>query len=119
MPGALNDKQKEFLSEVYKGNRRMVELVNALLNVSRMELGTFVVEPEPTDVVALTRSVVDEQNCRLKRKNKIGENMLKICPCSMLIQNFAHGIQNLLSNAVKYTPDKGKVGLDIRVTKRR
>lgn len=43
--GQLNEKQKKYLNEVYKADRRMVDLVNVLLNVSRLELGMFVVEP--------------------------------------------------------------------------
>jgi len=34
----------------------MVELVNSLLNVSRLELGTFVVEPKPVDIVELAKA---------------------------------------------------------------
>src|SRR3989338_3541207 len=44
--GKFNKEQKKYLNEIYTGNRRMVELVNSLLNVSRLELGTFVIEPE-------------------------------------------------------------------------
>ena len=39
--GEINDDQKSYLQEIYTGNQRMVDLVNALLNVSRLELGTF------------------------------------------------------------------------------
>ena len=39
----------------------MVELVNALLDVSSLELGTFVIEPESTDICKLARNVIHEQ----------------------------------------------------------
>jgi len=66
--GKLNKEQKKYLNEVYRGNQRMVKLVNALLNVSRLELGTFAVNPEPIDMVDLVRSVVDEQKKQIDQK---------------------------------------------------
>ena len=56
--GELNEKQKKYLDEVYRSNQRMVELVNALLNVSSLELGTFAIEPKATDIIKLTKSVI-------------------------------------------------------------
>ena len=118
--GILNNKQKEFLSEVYTGNKRMVELVNALLNVSRMELGTFIVEPEPTDVVKLAQSVADEQKPQIEAKKlKLSEKYSKDLPLFNADPKLLRMVaQNLLSNAVKYTPDKGKVGFDIWLAKK-
>jgi len=118
--GVLNEKQKEFLSEVYTGNKRMVELVNALLNVSRMELGTFVVEPEPTDVALMARSVADEQKPQIEEKKlKLSEKYAKDLPLFNADPKLLRMVmQNLLSNAVKYTPDKGKIGFDVWMAKK-
>jgi signal transduction histidine kinase len=118
--GVLNDKQKKFLSEVYTGNKRMVELVNSLLNVSRMELGTFVVEPEPTDIALLARSVADEQKLQIEEKKlKLSAKYAKDLPLFSADPKLLRMVaQNLLSNAVEYTPDKGKVGFDIWLAKK-
>jgi PAS domain S-box-containing protein len=53
--GKITDEQKEYVEEIYHGNTRMVELVNALLNVSRIELGTLAIEPEPTEIVGIAQ----------------------------------------------------------------
>ena len=118
--GKLNDKQKKYLDEVYKGNQRMVDLVNALLNVSRLELGTFAVNPEPTDVVKLAQGVIDElklqinqQQLKFDERHSAGLPLLNVDP--KLLSMVFH---NLLFNAVKYTPEKGKVSLDLRLVKR-
>ena len=113
--GKVTPKQREYLDEVYRSNQRMVALVNALLNVSRLELGTFVVEPKPTYIVKLARSVIDEQ------KPQIDEKRLQFIPSFEknipLIQAdpklLRMVVQNLLSNAVKYTPEKGKIELSL------
>jgi len=95
-------------------------LVNALLNVSRMELGTFVVEPVPTDVVLLARNVVAEQKPQIEAKKlKLSAKYAKDLPLfNADLKLLRMVFQNLLSNAVKYTPDKGKVGFDIWATKK-
>ncbi len=118
--GEVNQDQKDYLEEIYAGNQRMIELVNALLNVSRLELGTFVANPEKVDVKELAESIIKEIDPQIKEKEhsfkKSYENNLpKIQSDPKLL-----GIifQNFLSNAVKYTPEKGEINLEIRSLKR-
>jgi len=113
--GKLNEGQKKYLEEIYRGNQRMVELVNALLNVSRIELGTFVVEPKLTNIVKLTQSVIEEQKPQINQKKlKFNEqyvdNLPKLNVDPKLLRMV---VQNILSNAVKYTPEGGKIELAI------
>ncbi len=113
--GSITDEQKKFLEEIYTGNQRMVELVNALLNVSRLELGTFVVEPEPTDIVKLAESVIDEQKPQINAlKHRLDVDLVKDLPkISVDPKLFRMVFQNLLSNAVKYTPEGGTITFTI------
>jgi two-component system sensor histidine kinase VicK len=113
--GELNCKQKKYLDEVYRSNRRMVELVNALLDVSSLELGTFVIEPKSTDICKLARDVVHEQRSQIDTKKirfKLSchkENYFMKADPKLLRMV----MQNMLSNSVKYTPIGGKVELSI------
>ncbi|HAO64682.1 TPA: hypothetical protein DCQ44_01740 [Candidatus Taylorbacteria bacterium] len=50
--GKVSADQRRYLGEIYQGTRRMVDLVNTLLDVSRLELGTFVAEPKMTDIIS-------------------------------------------------------------------
>jgi PAS domain S-box-containing protein len=118
--GKVNDKQKKYLNEIYYGNQRMIELVNALLNVSRLELGTFVVEPEPTNIVALIRSVMDEQklaidNKKITFKLHFAEDLPIIEADTKLLRMV---FQNLLSNSIKYTPELGLIELSLYMVKK-
>lgn len=113
--GKLNSDQEKYLNEVYRGNQRMVGLVNALLSVSRMDLGTFVLEPEPTNITELVRGVANEQKPQIDQKKitlfpKFGTNIPLIHTDPKLLRMV---IQNLLSNAVKYTPQKGKIEISL------
>ena len=113
--GKLTKDQNQFVNEIYEGNQRMIGLVNSLLNVSRIDLGTFVIEPEPTNIVEIADSVLEElkpqilkKQMNIKKRYDKGIPIIKADPKLIRII-----FQNLLSNAVKYTPDKGKVILDI------
>ena len=116
--GVLNDEQKDYLKEVEVGNKRMVDLVNSLLNVSRIELGTFAVDPEKIDLINMTDSVIKELEPQIKQKKmkiikKYNEKIGKINLDQKLIRMV---IQNLLTNAIKYTPKEGKVKVEIKKT---
>ena len=109
--GEVTPEQKKYLEEIYNGNQRMVELVNTLLDVSRIELGTFFMESKPTDIVSLARSIIDEQKLYIDEKNiKFSSSFENTVPFIQADPKLLHMvIQNILSNAVKYTPDGGKI----------
>jgi len=111
--GKVTDEQKKYLEEIYQGNQRMVELVNALLNVSRLELGTFAIDPKKIDLIKIAKSAIDELKPQINKKEQniktnIADDLSEVVVDSKLVRII---FQNLLSNAVKYTPEKGKIGL--------
>lgn len=109
--GKLSKKQKDFVDEIYNGNQRMVSLVNALLNVSRIELGTLAIDPKPTDFSAMAESVLGELKKIITEKELVIESKYdNSLPQIDADPNIIRIIfQNLLTNSVKYTPEKGKV----------
>jgi two-component system sensor histidine kinase VicK len=113
--GKLNDQQQKYLDEVYRSNQRMVELVNALLDVASLELGTFVIDPEPTDVCKLMENVIDEQRPEIDtRKLKFSFSCAKNISLMQADPKLLRMVmQNILSNAVKYTPNSGKIDFTI------
>lgn len=113
--GRLSEEQREFTSEIYKGNQRMVDLVNSLLNVSRIELGTLAVDPKPTNLIDQAESVLNEIKPLLaKKKLKIIKNFGKNIPEINLDDKLMRIVwQNLLSNALKYTPVKGQISITV------
>lgn len=115
--GALTTEQEKYLKEVYAGNRRMVDLVNALLNVSRLELGTFIIEPKSTDVLAMVKSVLSEVSSLAREKKiTVDESFASDIPQFLADEKLLRMVfQNLISNAVKYTPVGGNVSLTLGV----
>ena len=113
--GALTDKQREYLQKLAEANHRMIELVNSLLNVSRIDLGTFAVEPTPIDFASIGRSVLSELESQVQAKHleltvNHDPNLPSISADPKLVRIV---FQNLLSNAVKYTPPGGKITLSL------
>lgn len=113
--GKMTPEQEKYLQEIYHGNQRMVDLVNALLNTSRIELGTFAIEPIMMDIVKSTDEIVKEMQIPAKEKKiELATNYKDKLPQILADPKiYQIIIQNLLSNAVKYTPDKGKASLTI------
>jgi len=117
--GKINESQKKYLEEIYRGNKRMVELVNALLNVSRIELGTLAIEPQPTKITEIIDSVLSELQQQIKNKNlKLIKNYSPGLPkINIDIKLMRIVFENLLSNATKYTPIKGIITIIISAQK--
>lgn len=113
--GEVTPEQRRYLEEIYDGNQRMVDLVNTLLDVSRIELGTFAGESKPTDIIKVAKSAIDEQKMQIDEKKLTFTSSFEagIPPIHVDPKLLRMVIQNLLSNAIKYTPDGGKVSISI------
>ena len=113
--GVVNDEQKKYLTEAYRGNERLIELVNGLLDVSRIDLGTFSIEPEMVDIKEIAERAFEKFN-NLIKKNKLVikkeiEDMPKINLDSRLTEiTFEH----IISNSIKYTPAGGVIKIIIK-----
>lgn len=113
--GKLNKKQRDATSSLDQSNERMIDLVNGLLNISRLESGRIIIEPVSTNLVKLVNDVSQELIEKFKQKKQkltiAGNNNL---PLVMLDPKLIRQvIINLLSNANKYTKKKGRVDVKI------
>jgi len=108
--GKLSDDQQTFAEEIQNGSNRMTELVNALLNVSRIELGNFAVDPKPISIATVLDNVLKDIQTLVKESNIALELDLEEAPDSYKADSnlLSMIFQNLITNAIKYT-DKGSV----------
>jgi len=115
-PGPINDKQREYLGEIKDANDRMIGLITALLNVSRVDLGVFIVEPEPTDLTVVAESVLKEllPGSDAKKLHMVTDFEKDLPPLNADPKITRMIFQNLLSNAIKYTPAEGTITLAIK-----
>ncbi len=115
--GPLQEKQKEVIQEMYATNQRMKDLVNGLLNISRIDMGTFVIDTHPVDVVAICNDVLQELRSRIaKKRHTIVTHYAENLPPFSADPNLLRIIfQNFISNAIKYTPDGGRISIHIEI----
>lgn len=118
--GKLTTEQKEYVDEIYRANQRMVKLINALLNVSRLELGTFAINPEVVNVThAIKAAIQDVQILCDKRHQKLEVSFAKDLPSIMFDpQYLGMIILNLVTNACKYTPTNGSISVRVSIAQR-
>lgn len=113
--GKLNKTQHEYIKEIFQGNQRMIDLVNSLLDVSRLEVGKLPDKPAPTDLSALIGSLEKELAAEVASKQLKFTKQLSTMPLVVADpKQLRMIVQNLLSNAVKYTPAKGSVTVRLR-----
>jgi signal transduction histidine kinase len=113
--GPLNDGQRESLLTLRRGSGRLLELVNHLLDLARLEAGRMELVLNPLDLDALVQTAAREFGPLFQARDQ------------QLVVQVAHGLpaaladetrvfqilSNLLSNASKYTPAGGRIDLTV------
>lgn len=114
--GRLTKDQTQYVQEIHDGNQRMIELVNSLLDVSRLDLGKLSNEPSANDILEVFQSIEKELSIsiaakKLKLVKQLESDLHPILADPKLVRMI---VQNLFSNAVKYTPEKGSIAITLR-----
>lgn len=117
--GKLTKEQQEQVENINQSNERMISLVNALLNVSRIESGRLSIEPKPTHICNLAKQTITELKTQANGKTINLDCTLSPKECTLNIDPklISEVFQNLISNSIKYTTGKGKVLISIKKDK--
>lgn len=114
----LSDRQKPWVSQVRKAGDHLLELINEILDLARIESGKMTVSLENIDVVPLVNEVLvlilpmsNEKKVKIVNMISI-PNLVVVADRIRLKQVFL----NLLSNAVKYNIDNGLITIFYRKT---
>jgi signal transduction histidine kinase len=117
LEGSLNPKQKRFVDHIYKDSLHLLELINDVLDISRIEAGHLELRLEFFDlttaieeVLATIRPQTAAKSLRLEASIVLGVTV------HADRVRFKEILYNLLSNAVKFTPQGGviRVGAEVR-----
>ena len=111
----LTAAQRNYIENIHEEGQHMITIVNDMLNVSRIEMGTFAGKIEEFDISELVQSVVKEQQHTADQKHlsialKIEPELPKMKADRFLMRMV---LQNIMSNAIKYTPDNGAVECEL------
>jgi PAS domain S-box-containing protein len=113
--GELTKEQKEFLEKTYKSNERMINLINDLLNVTRIEEGRYLYKPVLADIIPICQSVIDSYKEEIeKKKLKFRFEKPKGLPKVRVdVEKISLAIQNLLENAIRYNREGGEIEITL------
>ena len=110
---SLHEKEKrEYLTYIYDGSRLQLNLIEHLLDWSRLRTGRIKIENQRLNLRNLISTVVSKQTGSAVRKNiDITQNV----PVNLLINSdekqLAKAVSDILSNAIKFSHQNSKVSL--------
>ena len=113
MFGELNDRQDEYLRDIWNSGRHLLELLNEILDLSKVEAGQMVLESNTFSVSSAldyTLAMVRERasSHAINVTVDVADDVGTIEADEL---RFKQVLLNLLSNAVKFTPDGGSVSV--------
>lgn len=115
----LTDKQRYYLREVYRSNERAINLVNDLLDVSRIQEGHIHLEYRSTKVEKVIQEIIDNFSTLVK-SSKVTINFEIINGPLPSVDTDAEKLKrviiNLLSNSIKYSPKEGTIRIALEQT---
>ncbi|MDD5147687.1 MAG: HAMP domain-containing sensor histidine kinase, partial [Candidatus Daviesbacteria bacterium] len=110
----LSKTLEKYLVRVLISTERLINLVNDMLNISRIESGRIEISPEPIDILSLIRDIVDEvYYSKSEEKNiqfVVSEN--KVPKAFADPEKLRQVFLNLVGNSLKFTPNGGKISFD-------
>ncbi|HXI19946.1 MAG TPA: ATP-binding protein, partial [Gemmatimonadales bacterium] len=109
--GPLDETQREFVDSILRNGRHLLGLINAVLDLSKIEAGRMTLTLVPSDLRELILgAVADTASLRAAKRQacvlEIGDEPLPLLADGTRIRQILY---NLLSNASKFTPEEGIV----------
>jgi len=115
--GKLTKKQKHLLEIIKEGNVKLIDQINELLDLSKMEAGMMDYQWTNADMSQLIDHCIENIKLLTDKKDiQIQRSVAKDLPLiPMDIDKIQQVLNNLLSNAAKFTPEKGVVEVNAQL----
>ena len=109
--GDLNEIQQRFIKVIQSNANRLTELVNDILEISRIETGRIKLQLEPVDVIRLIKEVAISFEGQMVQKTMALSLHLpdQLPPVRADRARLIQILVNLIGNAWQYTPEEGKI----------
>ena len=113
--GALSENQERYIRNIYSSGRHLLELINNVLDIAKIEAGkyemvyeTFLVDDIIGEVINIMKTLAENKFIEIMAS--IGEGITTITADRVKLKQILY---NLLSNAIKFTPEGGMVKVDV------
>jgi len=116
--GPLNEKQKKYVNNVLTSGKHLLQLINQILDMAKVEAGKMKLSLSPLPMKGLLNEIAllvadMAARKRLEMLIDIAEDLPDIEADELRVKEI---IYNLLSNAVKFTPEGGRIGMSAKRT---
>ena len=109
--------RRDILQTVHNNAIRLLQMINGLLDFSKVSAGKTEIHRESVDIVELTRSLLWDFRSMMQRK-EITDSFSANAPLPFVEMDrylYERIVFNLLSNAVKFTPNGGSISVNLDV----
>jgi PAS domain S-box-containing protein len=111
--GKLAEKQEEYLTDIHNSGKHLLQLINDVLDLAKVESGKMEIYPERFSVKKSIEEVTNVVSPLAKNKNiSINIDVIKdLKDVKIDKQKFKQILYNLMSNSVKFTDDGGHINI--------
>jgi len=116
LEGPLNEKQHRFIRHIHTDSLHLLELINDILDISKIEADRLELYPEAFDFTALVAESLASIRSLAEAKSHTLETAVDV-PTAVDADRLRikQVLVNLLSNAVKFTPEGGRIRVEAHV----
>ena len=113
--GKLNDKQTGFAQDILKSSKHLLDIINDMLDIAKIEAGKFdlneelcTVKSELANIISIIKPAASKKEIEIDTNINFSDDYI----LNIDTKRFRQIILNLLSNAVKFTENKGRIKID-------
>jgi len=114
--GPINEQQKKMLETMDRASFKLLNMINDILDISKIEAGKMELSIEKVDIVKIAQNVIELQQPQYERKNinlvfEPQKNTIELEADGKLLERV---FTNLIGNAIKFTPENGTITVGIK-----
>ena len=119
IPGYVNEEQQSCLQDILNSGGHLLQIINDIIDISRIESGKTSVNPQPFDLHPVVVEAVNNLTPQITRK---GQQIVTRLPDDLPMVHAdrvrtAQVLMNLLTNASKFTGYGGSIGIECSVNR--
>ena len=108
--GELNEKQAEYINDIYTSGVHLLGMINEILDISKLESNAMKISYSDfnpntaiNEVISVMQPLANKKSINVVFESEFEQNV------SLDYQKFQQILYNLFSNAIKFTPENGKI----------